>query len=139
VALTKVGLSGLPPSKIPGQSPCAVRVRKEKAVVRIVKELAIAAATFRCQTTVTGATRALNLDHRSEETWGQLGGKVVDQVSNDLTKYAVQEIVHVNLDAGPFILQLAADVFDVAATADERPGLFGLICSSSHVIWQSSS
>jgi hypothetical protein len=137
--LDKGGRFRIAAFKNAGADPLSIEgAKNSEAAVWIVDGLAIAAATFRRQTTVSGATRALSPDEVSKETPGKLGGKVVDRVSKDLTKDAAKEIVHVNFDAGPFILQLAVHVFDVTATADERPGLFGLVCSS-HDIWQSSS
>jgi hypothetical protein len=100
--------------------------KKEEAAKGIVDGLAIAAATFHRHTTIAGAARAQYLSEDPDKTGGQVRGRVVDPVLKGGTKAAVKEIVHVNLDAGPFVLQLAVDVVDVA-TADERPGLFGLV------------
>jgi hypothetical protein len=138
--LDKGGRFRIAAFKNAGADPLSIEGAKEgKAVVRIVDGLAIAAATFRCDATVAGATRALSSDKVSKETSGKLGVKVVNCLSKDLTKDAAKEIVHVDLDAGPFILQLTVDVVDVAAPADERPGLFSLVVVVMIDKWRSSS
>jgi hypothetical protein len=81
-----------------GESP-----EKEKPGRVIADLLAIAPTTFRDDQSVPGTTRAQYLFTDPDETSGQIGGRVVDHILKDGTKFTVKIIVDVNLHAGPFV------------------------------------